>query len=65
MGVDHGVADEWGILLAHAGRPVPTVDSLLAATALYHDLRLATRNVTDFRFTDLEVINPWDSANHP
>ena len=63
--VDRGVADEWGILLAHAGRPVPTVDSLLAATALYHDLRLATRNVTDFRFTGLEVINPWDSANHP
>ena len=63
--VDRGVADEWGILLAHAGRPVPTVDSLLAATALYHDLRLATRNATDFRFPGLEVINPWDSGNHP
>ena len=60
--VDRGVADQWGILLAHAGRPVPTIDSLLAATALCHDLRLATRNVTDFRFTGLEVINPWDSA---
>lgn len=57
--VDRGVADQWGILLAHAGRPVPTIDSLLAATALYHDLRLATRNATDFRFTGLEVINPW------
>ena len=58
--VDRGVADQWGVLLAHAGRPVPTIDSLLAATALYHDLRLATRNVTDFRFAGLEVINPWD-----
>lgn len=35
---------------------------LQEATALYYDLSLATRNVTDFRFTGLEVINPWDSA---
>ena len=62
--VDRGVADQWGILLAHAGRPVPTIDSLLAATALYHGLRLATRNVADFRFDGLEVVNPWNSGNH-
>ena len=61
--VDRGVADRWGILLAHAGRPVPTIDSLLAATAMYHSLRLATRNVTDFLFTGLEVVNPWDGAD--
>ena len=61
--VDRGVAERWGTLLAHAGRPVPTIDSLLAATALYHGLRLATRNVTDFLFTGLEVVNPWDGVN--
>ena len=33
------VADHWGRLLAQAGRPVPAIDSLLAATALHHDLR--------------------------
>jgi predicted nucleic acid-binding protein len=38
------VADHWGRLLAQAGRPVPAIDSLLAATALHHDLRLVTRN---------------------
>ena len=42
------VADHWGRLLAHAGRPVPAIDSLLAATALHHDLRLVTRNTRDF-----------------
>ena len=57
--VDRGVADRWGILLARAGRPVPAIDSLLAATALHHELRLVTRNVDDFLFAGLEVINPW------
>ncbi len=54
------VADRWGRLLAEAVRSVPALDSLLAATALQHDLRLVTRNVTDFRFPRLEVVNPWN-----
>ena len=57
--VDRGVADRWGIMLSLAGRPAPTIDSLLAATALHHNLRIVTRNVDDFRFAGLEVINPW------
>ncbi len=61
MPVDHAVADRWGILLAQVERPVPAIDSLLAATALHYALRLVTRNVEDFLFTGLEVINPWDT----
>lgn len=53
------VADRWGRLLAKVGRPVPAVDSLLAATALEHDLRLVTRNERDFQYPGLEVVNPW------
>ena len=53
------VADRWGRLLAQMGRPVPTIDSLLAATALHHELRLVTRNQKDFDYPGLEVINPW------
>ena len=56
------VADHWGRLLAQAGRTVPAIDSLLAATALHHDLRLVTRNTKDFDFAGLEVINPWEPA---
>ena len=52
-------ADHWGRLLAQVGRPVPAIDSLLAATALHHDLRLVTRNTRDFNYAGLEVINPW------
>jgi len=57
--VDAPVADRWGRLLAEAGRSVPAVDGLLAATALHHELRLVTRNAEDFDFPGLEVVNPW------
>jgi hypothetical protein len=61
--VDIAVADRWGRLLAQAGRSVPTIDSLLAATALHHELRLVTRNARDFDYPGLEVINPWQDVN--
>lgn len=59
LSIDLAVADRWGRLLAEVGRPVPTIDSLLAATALHHELRLVTRNAKDFDYPGLEVINPW------
>lgn len=59
--VDLAVADRWGRLLAEIGRSVPTIDSLLAATALHHDLRMVTHNVGDFDYPGLQVINPWSS----
>ena len=57
--VDAAVADRWGRLLATAGRLVPAIDSLLAATALHHDLTLVTRNIRDFTGFGLQLINPW------
>jgi predicted nucleic acid-binding protein len=57
--VDTLVADRWGRLLALVGRPVPSIDSLLAATALHHELRLVTRNQKDFDYPGLQVVNPW------
>ena len=55
------VADRWGRLLADARRPVASIDSLLAATALHHELRIVSRNVKDFDFAGVEVVNPWES----
>ena len=46
--VDAHTADRWGRLMAQAGRPLPAIDGLLAATALQHDLTLVTRNIKDF-----------------
>ena len=57
--VDGPVADRWGRLSAAAGRPLPAIDSLLAATALEHDLVLVTRNAKDFAGLPVELFNPW------
>lgn len=62
LDVDAQVADRWGRLIAAAGRPVPAIDSLLAATALHYDLALVTRNLRDFDYTGLQVINPWEDS---
>lgn len=32
---------------------------LIAATALHHGLSMVTRNEVDFKFPELDVINPW------
>ena len=58
LSVDGAVADRWGRLVATAGRPLPTIDSLLAATALEHDLMLVTRNVKDFTGLPVQWFNP-------
>lgn len=60
LDVNATVAARWGSLLARAGRPLPTIDSLLAATALRHGLTLVTRNVADFADTGVSLFNPWD-----
>ncbi len=59
LSVDESVADRWGRLVAQARRPLPAIDSLLAATALEHDLVLVTRNVKDFAGLPVQVFNPW------
>ena len=59
LSIDEQVADRWGQLVAAARRPLPAVDSLLAATALVHGLSMVTRNAKDFEGQGLEVINPW------
>lgn len=40
--------------------PVPTVDGLLAATAVHHGLVLATRNAKDVARTGAQVVNPFE-----
>ncbi len=52
----------WGNLvgqLEQNGRPLPAMDSLIAAIALQHSLSLVTRNEKDFAGTGLIIVNPW------
>lgn len=61
LSVDGAVADRWGRLIAAAGRPLPAIDSLLAATALEHDMVLVTRNIKDFAGLPVRIFNPWSN----
>ena len=46
-----------------AGRPMSVPDAAIAAIARVHGCALATRNIKDFQTTDLELVNPWTSAD--
>ena len=43
-----------------SGLEMPIKDSLIAATALTHDLIVATRNRTDFQKAGVRVFSPFD-----
>ncbi len=48
-------------MIAAAGRPLPAIDSLLAATALEHDMVLVTRSIKDFAGQPVRIFNPWSN----
>jgi len=41
------------------GSTLLVIDSLLAATALQHDLILVTRNVDDVQRSGVQILNPF------
>ena len=59
--VDLATAKLWGELNGAAPKTPPVVDTLLAATAIVHNLTLVTRNVKDFTNFPVRVLNPWKS----
>ena len=55
----------WAQLLASLrtrGRAMPIKDSLIAATALTHDLAIATLNRRDFEAAGVTLVDPAESA---
>ena len=55
--IDAEIAIEWGELTA--GRSLPVVDALLAATARVRNFTLVTRNTRDFKSLGAPFLNPW------
>jgi len=59
---DEATGLRWARLLADlraSGEAMPVKDSLIAATALLHSLAVATRNVSDFKKSGIQVIDPF------
>lgn len=61
--IDMRTAARWGAITGESekrGRPLPVIDSLIAASALLHGFTVATRNVGDFERCGAACVNPWD-----
>jgi toxin FitB len=63
LSVADTVVRRWGRISGAAklihGQAPPVIDTLLAATAIEHDLCLVTCNIKDVRDTGALVFNPW------
>jgi toxin FitB len=58
LGVDAAISKVWGDLSAKRSRPA--VDTLIAATALVHNLTFVTRSTRDVGdIPHLKTLNPW------
>jgi toxin FitB len=61
--ISERVATQWGQIQGHAekiGRKLPTLDSLIAATALTHDLTVVTRDSQAIEASGAKIFNPWE-----
>ena len=62
LDLDVDTAKVWAGLLAELKgkrRAMPIKDSLIAATARQHRLTVATRNVDDYRYAGIALVNPF------
>jgi toxin FitB len=58
--VDAAAARLWGEL--SAGRSLPVIDTLIAATAITRGLTLVTRNTRDVASTGVPLVDPWQGG---
>ncbi|MGD9365895.1 MAG: hypothetical protein PVH87_09380 [Desulfobacteraceae bacterium] len=64
IGIDMRVLIIWGEIQCIAekkGKPMPVIDSLIAATGIAHDLIVVTRNISDMEQSGVKLFNPWAS----
>ncbi len=62
IGIDIRITTTWGKIQCVAekkGRPMPAIDSLIAATGIAHDLIVVTRNISDMEQSGVKLLNPW------
>lgn len=61
--IDQQTAVAWGKIQGMAervGKPMPAIDSLIAATGITHHLTVVTRNTSDMKESGAALLNPWE-----
>jgi len=61
--VDLNVAIKWGEIQGiteKKGKKIPTMDGLIAVSALTYHCIVVTRNIADMENTAVELLNPWE-----
>jgi predicted nucleic acid-binding protein len=59
--MDARVFRQWAKLMHHRSDDL-IEDAMIAATALVHNLTVATRNVRDFEQLGIQTLNPFEAA---
>jgi toxin FitB len=63
---DRASAHEFGRIVVRRnsrGRPIATMDALIAAIAISHRMMLATRDTADFAELGLKLVNPFEPVS--
>ena len=63
LNICENVSLTWGVIQGEAeakGVVIPSIDGLIGATGVTHNLTVATRNEKDILPTGVSVINPWN-----
>lgn len=61
--IDSDISLKWGQVqgeLEQSGKAMPSIDALVASTALVHNLIIVTRIAKDIKQSKVETINPWE-----
>jgi len=63
ISIDQSVAIKWGEIQGateKVGKVMPSIDGLIAISALVHHCTLVTRNISDMENSIVELFNPWN-----
>jgi len=63
LDIDIRVANRWGKIQGKTekeGKPLPSIDGLIAVTGLVNNCIVVTRNISDMQQSTAELYNPWE-----
>ncbi len=68
LSLNDDIVRRWGRISGEvkrtSGHPPSVIDTMLAATAIEHDLYLVTRNAEDIKPSGATVFDPWNDDAH-